>query len=47
MIEVTRASDGYGFNLSRLDDNHIFRAIEPGGAADRAGIRVGDIILQF
>jgi len=44
-IVVTKDDDGYGLTLS--GDNPVFvQTVKPGGAADRAGVQRGDIIVR-
>jgi hypothetical protein len=53
LIEILRGPSGFGFNLTtgKSDtgaDTHLFRVVDPGGPADRAGAHPGDsIILPF
>jgi Rho guanine nucleotide exchange factor 12 len=44
-LTVTKDEDGYGLTLS--GDNPVFvQTVKPGGAADRAGVQKGDIIVR-
>eukprot|EP00045_Choanoeca_perplexa_P008477 m.79138 g.79138 ORF g.79138 m.79138 type:complete len:582 (-) comp14509_c0_seq1:51-1796(-) len=37
---------GFGFNLSRVNNQHLVRVVTPGGAADLAGARPGDHVIK-
>jgi hypothetical protein len=45
-LQLQRGPSGFGFNLTRIDDNNILRVVDPGGPADLAGARIGDIVLK-
>ena len=44
-ILLNKTERGFGFNLSRIDGKHVFRVLEPGGAAQQAGAAPGDEIV--
>ena len=45
-ILINKGPKGFGFNLSRIGDDHVFRVVDPGGPAAMAGARPGDVILK-
>ncbi len=45
-LHLVRGAEGFGFNLTNIDGFNLFRKVEPGGVADKAGALVGDIILK-
>lgn len=44
-ITIQRSAGGYGFNLSRVGNYHVFRHVDESGPAFAAGARVGDSIV--
>lgn len=44
-ILIHKSDRGFGFNLSRIDGKHVFRVLEPNGAAQKAGASPGDEIV--
>eukprot|EP00040_Diaphanoeca_grandis_P018571 m.97711 g.97711 ORF g.97711 m.97711 type:complete len:549 (-) comp27003_c0_seq1:15-1661(-) len=44
-VEVTKGSDGFGFNLSKAEGRHYLRQVDDGGASFIGGARSGDRIL--
>lgn len=45
-ILLNKTDRGFGFNLSKIENKHVFRVVEPGGAADKAGAQPGDEIIM-
>ena len=45
VLERSR-TQGLGFNLTHVNKQHVFRVVDPGGPAHRAGIAVGDVVMR-
>lgn len=46
-LAIVKTADGYGFNLTRVQNLPAIKGVDAGGAAEKAGVRPGDIILQI
>lgn len=45
-IMINKGPKGFGMNLSRMGDDHVFRVVDPGGPAALAGAHPGDVIVE-